>query len=62
VERSVTRARVPSGQQQWAAVSAFSSKRSPLAVVFPWNPGPYQEASASTGPEGAGGGKTTRGR
>lgn len=40
----VTRTRVPKRRVRWAAVRAFWSKRSPLAVSRPWKPGPYHEA------------------
>ena len=41
----VTRTRVPKGRLRWAAVRAFMLKRAPLAVLRPWKPGPYQEAT-----------------
>lgn len=40
----VTRTLVPSGKVLDAAVMAYWLKVSPLAVLRPWNPGPYQEA------------------
>ena len=44
LRRFVTLARLPKGRRGWAAVSACWSKRWPLAVLLPWNPGPYQDA------------------
>ena len=43
--RLVTRMVVPKGSVRCAAVNAFESKISPLAVVFPWNSWPYQLAT-----------------
>src|SRR5256886_10034024 len=39
-----TRTMEPKGRLGCAAVRASESKRSPLAVLRPWNPGPYQLA------------------
>jgi len=46
----ITRTQVPKGRLKWAAVNLFRSKRSPLAVIFPWypSPRPYQLASPSS--------------
>src|SRR3954452_23445303 len=40
-----TRTLVPNGRLLCAAVMACVLKRSPLAVLRPWNPGPYQDAA-----------------
>jgi len=39
----VTLIHVLNPRLRWAAVIAFMSKRSPLAVRFPWHSSPYQE-------------------
>jgi hypothetical protein len=49
--RFVTRTRAPMGNDREAAVNACWSNRSPLAVRFPWNLPPYQDAVPTcTGP------------
>src|SRR3954464_11873231 len=45
VRSFVTRTWVPNGRVLCAAVSALVLNRSPLAVRFPWKPGPYQDAA-----------------
>src|SRR3954451_12711314 len=45
VRSFVTRTRDPNGRVLWAAVRALVLNRSPLAVRFPWKPGPYQDAA-----------------
>ena len=42
--RLVTLARIPGGNVLWAAVSYPASKISPLTVLLPLHPGPYQDA------------------
>src|SRR3712207_508928 len=44
VRSFTTRTCVPNGRVRWAAVRALALKVSPLAVLRPWKPGPYQEA------------------
>src|SRR5437870_6583648 len=66
LSKLVTRTRVPSGSVRCAAVSAFMSYASPLAVGLPWCWRPYQEAipvcwkssGAGAGSGGGGGGGT----
>lgn len=40
----VTMTQVPKGSVLWAAVKSYMLKGSPLAVAFPCNAAPYQEA------------------
>ncbi len=44
LSRLVTRTLVPSGRVRCAAVSAFMSNATPLAVVRPWCHSPYHDA------------------
>src|SRR5436190_12480107 len=53
--RFVTRARVPSGSERCAAVNSPGLKRSPLAVVVPLDPLPYQDAVPTWTPWGRAG-------
>ncbi|KAH9390754.1 hypothetical protein TYRP_006338 [Tyrophagus putrescentiae] len=54
---TVTLTCVPKGSVLWAAVSWWSgSKRSPLAVLWPAKPGPYQEHMPDSPANGGSGG------